>query len=110
MRLAINDHALPAVGDDLDMRFVDVGVLFDEVVTEDGGEEFGRSDRVLFREDIDGVFLGVGGHDYGVVAAGVGGFDIAFKEDGDGGFGDGMDTSGGVAVDFVKADVVLEEE
>lgn len=48
-----------------------MGIGFDEVGSEDGGEELGRGDRVFFCFDIDGVLHGVGGYDYAVVSFGV---------------------------------------
>jgi hypothetical protein len=47
----------------LNVRSVDVGVLLDEVGSEDGCEELGRRDWVLFGEDIAGLLLGVGRND-----------------------------------------------
>lgn len=49
MRLAVDGHSGPSVHDDVDMGGVDVLVGFDEMVADYGGEELGRSDRVLLR-------------------------------------------------------------
>lgn len=38
MRLAVDIHAHPPVGDDVDVRGVDVAVLLNEVGAEDGAE------------------------------------------------------------------------
>lgn len=51
VREVVDDHAGPAVGDGLDMGDVDVGVLLDEVGGNNGGEELGWRDRVLFGKD-----------------------------------------------------------
>lgn len=59
--------------DDFDVGSVDVRVLLDEVFGEDGGELFGRVDRVLLCEDVGSLLLGVGGNDDGVVGLGVAG-------------------------------------
>lgn len=67
VRLAVNGHARPLVGDDLDVGGMDVRVLRDEVGADNGGEKLGRSDGVLLRQHVDGVLLGVGGYDDGVV-------------------------------------------
>lgn len=52
--LAVNDHARPAVGDDLDVGGMDVRVGSGEVVGEDGAEELGGSNRVLLGRDCRG--------------------------------------------------------
>ena len=57
--------------DDLDIRSYDVRVGFDEVCSEDGGEELGGGDWVLLCFDVDGVLHGVGGYDDAVVRFGV---------------------------------------
>ena len=69
--LAVDGHAVPAVGDDVGMGGVDVRVCLDEVGGEDGAEELGGCDGVLFGEDVDGVFDGVCGDDDAVVCFGV---------------------------------------
>lgn len=69
--LAVDLHAHPAVGDDVDVGGVDVGVLLDEVCAEDGAEQLGGSDGLLLGGDVDGVLDGVGGDDDAVVGLGV---------------------------------------
>jgi hypothetical protein len=71
VRLAVDSHTCPAVGDDADVRDVDVAVRLDEVGADDGTKELGGGHWVLFGEDEDGVFNGVGGHDDAVVGLGV---------------------------------------
>lgn len=71
MRIAVDGHAVPAVGDDIGMGGVDVRVCLDEMRGEDGAEELGGCDGVLFGEDVDGVFDGVCGDDDAVVCFGV---------------------------------------
>lgn len=53
--LAVDVHAHPAVGDDVDVRGVDVAVLLDEVGAEDGAEELWRVDGGLLGRDVNGV-------------------------------------------------------
>lgn len=67
MRLAADVHARPAVSYDGSVGGVDVGVCLDEVGGQDGTEELGGRHRVLFGEDVDGVFDGVGCDDDAVV-------------------------------------------
>lgn len=69
--LAVDGHAGPSVGDDVDMGGVDVAVLFDEVRSDDGPKNFGGCDGVLFGENKDSVFDGVCGNDDAVVGFGV---------------------------------------
>ena len=71
--LAVDGQASPAVGDDVDVGGVDVVVFGDEVVPEDGAEEFGGSDGVLLGGDVNGVFDGVGCDDNAVIGRGVAG-------------------------------------
>jgi len=71
MRLAVDGHAGPAVGDDVDMGSVDVAVFLDEVRPDDRPEDFGGCDGVLFGEDEDCVFDGVCGDDDAVIGFGV---------------------------------------
>ncbi len=47
------------MSDDLDMSNMDVSVGFNEVCSEDRGEEFGRGDWVLFGYDICSILHGV---------------------------------------------------
>ena len=51
----VDGHACPAVRDDLDVRGMDVGVGGGEVGGQDGGEELGGRDWVLFGEHWEGV-------------------------------------------------------
>ena len=51
VRLAIDDHARPAVRDDLDVYRMDVGVFGREVGGKDGAKELGRSDGFLFGQN-----------------------------------------------------------
>ena len=55
MWLSVDIHSRPSVSDDLDVCSMDVLVSLDEVSSEDGGIEFGRSDWGLFGFDVDGV-------------------------------------------------------
>lgn len=107
VRLAVHIHTLPAVGDHLNMRGIDVRVALDKVGGDGGGEELGRGDLMLLCEDVDCVLDGVCGDDDGVVCGGVRGLDGTLKEAADGHLGDSLDGGGRVAVDLVDADVVL---
>lgn len=107
VRLAIDRHPHPAVGDDLDVGDVDVGVLFNEVRAEDGGVELWRGDRVLLGNKVDGVLDGVCGDDDAVVGLCIGLVDVALEEAADGHLDDGLDAGRSVAMDLVDADVVL---
>lgn len=69
--LAVDVHAHPAVGDDVDVGGVDVRVFLDEVGAEDGAEQLGRSHGLLLGSDVDGVLDGIGGDDDAVVGPGV---------------------------------------
>lgn len=71
VRLAINVHAHPAVGNNVNVGGVDVAVLLDEVVSEDGAEQLGGSNGLLLGGDVDSVLDGVGGHNDAVVGLGV---------------------------------------
>ena len=71
VRFAVDSHAGPAVGDDVDMGGVDVAVFLDEVRSDDRSKDFGGCDGVLFGEDEDCVFDGVCGNDDAVVGFGV---------------------------------------
>lgn len=51
MGLAIDGHACPSVGYDLDVGGVDVGVFLDEVSGENGGKELRWIHGVLFCKD-----------------------------------------------------------
>ena len=98
--------------------------------SDNGCEELGRCDRVLLGEDVAGLLLGVGGHDYGVVCRGVAGrsqillievlesydgvlgsclrgVNIALQKDTDRHFNNSLSSSLLILVDLVKADVVL---
>lgn len=69
--LAVDVHALPAVGDDVDVCGVDVVVLLDEMCAEDGAEQFGGCDGVLAGCDVDGVLDRVGCDDHAVIGLSV---------------------------------------
>lgn len=71
VRLAVDGHTGPAVGDDVDMGGVDVVVLGDEVASKNGAEELGGSDGILLGGDVDGVLDGVGCDNDAVVGLGV---------------------------------------
>ena len=107
VRLAVDIHADPALGDDLDIGGVDVAVLFDKVAADDGGKQLGRSDGVLLGEDEDGVLHCVGGDDDAVVGLCVGRLNVALEQDADDHFGDGVDARLAVAIRLEDADVVL---
>lgn len=53
--LAVDAHALPAVGHDVNVRRVDVAILLDEVCAQNRAEQLGRSHGVLLGCDVDGV-------------------------------------------------------
>ena len=69
--LAVDVHAHPAVGDDVDVRGVDVAIPLNEVGAEDGTEQLRRCHGLLSGRDEDGVLDGVGGHDNAVIGLGV---------------------------------------
>lgn len=69
--LAVDGHAGPAMGDDLDVGGVDVAVFLDKVRSDDRPKHFGGCDGVLFGEDEDCVFDGVCGYDDAIVGFGV---------------------------------------
>lgn len=69
--LAVDVHASPTVGDNLDLRTMDVAVAIDEVVANDCAEQLRGSHRVLLGEDVDGVLDRVGCDDNAVVGLGV---------------------------------------
>jgi hypothetical protein len=71
VRLAINVHAHPAVGNNVDVSGVDVTVLLDEVVAEDGAEQLRGSNGLLLSGNVDGVLDGVGSDDDTVVGLGI---------------------------------------
>lgn len=56
---------------DTDVCGMDVFVLGDEVVAENGCKELWRSDWVLFRKNIDSLLLSIGRYNDGVVCLGV---------------------------------------
>lgn len=68
VRLAVDVQTGPAVGDDVNVRNVDVVVFLDEVGAEDGTEELRGSYWVLLCENVDGVFDRIGGDDDAVVS------------------------------------------
>lgn len=67
VRLAVDVHARPSVGDDRGMGGVNVRVCLDEVGAKDRAEELRGRDGMLFGEDVNGVFDGVGCDDDAVV-------------------------------------------
>lgn len=71
MRLPVNGHPGPAMGDDLDVSGVDMFVCGDEVGGDDGGEEFGWRDRMLLGQDVNSVLHGVRCNDDTVIGLGV---------------------------------------
>lgn len=71
MGLAVDVHAHPAVGDNLDVCGVDVAVLLDEMRTQDGAEDLRGGHGLLLGSDVDGVLNGVGSNDNAVVGLGV---------------------------------------
>lgn len=99
-------HAGPFVYGDPHMGGGDVWVLFEEVGGHDGGEKFGRVDWMLFGEHIDGVLLGIGRYDVGVIGVRPGPGDVALKHGADGHFGDGL-CAIGMAVGLEEADIVF---
>lgn len=107
VRLAINDHASPAVADDGDVSTLNPCVGVQEVVGELGGEELEGVDNLGgLGEDVASVLHRVGGDDSLVGGLGVrGGEGSAGEEDTDGEIVNTVDL--GVAVDFEKADPVL---
>ncbi|KAL2277369.1 hypothetical protein FJTKL_00072 [Diaporthe vaccinii] len=112
--LAVDDHAGPAVHDDLDVGGGDVRVGVQEVLTQDRGEELGRVDGVFLCLDVDGVLHRVRGHDDAVVGLCVPGpghllrcLDLPFKQAGHCHLCDGLDPGGLVPVHLVDADIVL---
>lgn len=107
VRLSVDIHADPALGDNLDIDGVDVAVLFDKVVAQDGGKELGRGDGVLLGEDEDGVLHCVCGDDDAVVGLCVGSLNVALEQDADDHFGDCVDARFAVAIRLEDADIVL---
>ena len=107
MGLAVDVESRPPVNLDADVGDVDVGVLFQEVGSEDRGVELGGIHGVLLSCDVDCVFDGVGGHDDRVVGLGVRGFNVTLEEAADGHFCDGVSLGDGVAVGFEDSDIVL---
>ena len=126
VRLPVDGHASPAMYDDLDMGGVDVFVCGDEVGGDDGSEEFGWSDGMLLRHDINGVFHGVSCDDDTVIGLGVSvqrqcqvkvpqlpprrdlrSVDFSLQQDANSHLDDGLDTSRLVTVDLVHTNVVL---
>lgn len=59
------------MGDNVHLGAVDVLVLLNEVVANDGSENFRRIDWVLFSKDVDGVLDRVCGNDDAVVGLGI---------------------------------------
>ena len=71
MGLAVNVHPRPAVADDVDVSGMDVLVLLNEVCAEDGAEQLGGVNGVLFGGNVNGVLDGVGCDNDTVVGLGV---------------------------------------
>ena len=71
MRLAVDFHALPAVGHDVNVRRMDVAILLDEVCAQNGTEQLWRSDGVLLGCDVNGVLDRVCCDDNAVIGLGV---------------------------------------
>jgi len=71
VRLAINVHAHPTVGNNVNVGSVNMAVLLDEVCTENGTEQLGGSHWLLLSGDINGVLDGVGSNNNAVVGLGV---------------------------------------
>lgn len=71
VRFAVDGHAGPTVLDDGDVGGVDVFVGFDEVCTQDGGEEFRGVDGILFGHDVGSILHGVGCDNDAVVCFGI---------------------------------------
>lgn len=67
MGFAVDSHTTPAVDSNLDMCDMDVAVSVDEVLAKNGSKELRRVDRVLLCKYVDGLLLGIGCDDGGVV-------------------------------------------
>lgn len=67
MGFAIDSHATPAVDGNLDMCDVNVAVSVDEVLAKNGSKELRRVNRVLLCKYVDGLLLGIGCDDGGIV-------------------------------------------
>lgn len=107
VRLSINVHTYPSVSDDLDIGNVDMAVLLNEVVAQDGSVQLRRVDGMLLGNDESGVLDGVGCDYDAVISFGVGSINVALKQTADGHLGDGLNPSGLVACDLEDADIVL---
>ena len=68
MRFSVNSHALPRVLLDVDPRFEDVTVSLNEVLRQQQGKSLWASHPMFFSQEIDGVFLRIGGYDVAVIA------------------------------------------
>jgi len=68
MRFSINSHTLPRVLLNVDPRFENVTVSLNEVLRQQQGKSLWASHPVLFSQEIDGVFLRIGGYDVAVIA------------------------------------------
>jgi len=95
------------VCDDLDMGGVDVRVPGREVLRYYRAEELRRSDRVLLSQDVDGVLNRIRSDDGAVVRIGVGSLNVTLKQAAYSCFVNGLDAGRWIAMDLVKADVVL---
>lgn len=71
MRLAVNGHPCPSVGDNLDLGRMDMSVSLDKVGREDRGEELRWSYGMLFCHDVGSLFHGIGGDYNAVIGFGV---------------------------------------
>lgn len=69
--LAIDVHAHPTVGDDVDVGSVDMGVLLNEVSAKDRAEQLGRVDRLLLGGNVDSILDRISSDDNAVVGLGV---------------------------------------
>lgn len=67
VRLAVDGHAGPAVGNDIDVSGVYVTVFLDKVRSDDRPKNFGCCDGVLFGENEDCVLDGVCGNNDAVI-------------------------------------------
>lgn len=107
MRLPVDIHPVPSVGDDVDVGHMDVAVLLDKVIAQDRGKPLRWIDGMLLGGDEDGVLNGVGGHHDTVVGVGIGSLNVTFEEAADGHLGDILKVGCLVTVDFEKTDIVL---
>lgn len=69
--LSLNLHASPGSDGDIEGSSMDVLVFIDKVLGKFSGENLGNTDIVVLGKHIDGILLGVGGDDDGVIGLGV---------------------------------------